>query len=202
MNANRAAAPSPPPAAWESRRAPGRLALVQEFVNSHAYSGRIDHLADAVAARQWLRGHGVAGATVGPAELRKLKALREALRGALLAHAGHGTCPEELDAELGHCRVLLRAGPEPKLTGAREGSAGFRDGVAAAVTTAAADGTWVRLKACGNDECRVAFWDGSRNATGRFCSAAGCANRMRQRAYRARLTDARTETPPPGRRRR
>jgi len=38
-----------------------------------------------------------------------------------------------------------------------------RQHLAAQVLFASATGQWLRLKACGNDECQVAFWDASRN---------------------------------------
>jgi predicted RNA-binding Zn ribbon-like protein len=56
----------------------------------------------------------------------------------------------------------------------------------ATVTTAAADGSWQRLKACADDGCRWAFYDTSRNRSGRWCSMAVCGNQQKARAYRER----------------
>ncbi len=48
------------------------------------------------------------------------------------------------------------------------------------------DGTWSRLKACGNDECQWAFYDRSRNHGGTWCDMASCGNMLKNREFRAR----------------
>jgi predicted RNA-binding Zn ribbon-like protein len=55
-----------------------------------------------------------------------------------------------------------------------------------AVTGSMAAGTWNRLKVCANDACQLAFYDASRNRSGRWCSMTTCGNRMKGRAYRER----------------
>ncbi len=42
-----------------------------------------------------------------------------------------------------------------------------------------ATGTWSRLRACGNPKCVLYFYDRTRNGHRRFCSAAGCGNRVK-----------------------
>jgi len=49
-----------------------------------------------------------------------------------------------------------------------------------------AAGNWSRLKVCANETCQLAFYDSSRNRSGRWCSMATCGNRMKGRAYRQR----------------
>ena len=51
------------------------------------------------------------------------------------------------------------------------------------VTAAMTAGNWNRLKVCANDACQRAFYDSSRNRSGRWCSMATCGNRMKGRAY-------------------
>jgi predicted RNA-binding Zn ribbon-like protein len=48
------------------------------------------------------------------------------------------------------------------------------------------DGSWERIKACGNPDCRWAFYDNSKNHSGRWCEMASCGNRMKARAFRER----------------
>jgi predicted RNA-binding Zn ribbon-like protein len=55
-----------------------------------------------------------------------------------------------------------------------------------AARDAQADGSWSRLKACGNDECGWAFFDRSRNRQGSWCDMAVCGNRLKNRSFRAR----------------
>jgi predicted RNA-binding Zn ribbon-like protein len=56
------------------------------------------------------------------------------------------------------------------------------------VAEAQRDGTWAHLKACGNEECRWAFYDRSRNHGGTWCDMATCGNKLKNREFRARRT--------------
>src|ERR1035437_7556697 len=80
---------------------------------------------------------------------------------------------------------LSPSGPELKASGS---------GVDAALASimmiaivAVADGTWHRLKVCTNDACRWAYWDASRNRSGKWCSMGICGNRTNVRAFRQRV---------------
>ena len=48
------------------------------------------------------------------------------------------------------------------------------------------DGTWPRLKACGNPDCRWAFYDRSHSRAGAWCDMATCGNRIKNRRLRQR----------------
>jgi predicted RNA-binding Zn ribbon-like protein len=48
------------------------------------------------------------------------------------------------------------------------------------------DGTWQRLKACGNPDCRWAFYDRSHGRAGAWCDMATCGNRIKNRRLRQR----------------
>jgi predicted RNA-binding Zn ribbon-like protein len=175
---------------WASRPAPEPLALVQQFVNSHAYSGREDQFGSAAAALGWCRSHGYGATTPTRSQLDLLLVVREALRAALLAHAGHGdlvVTAAVLGDALGRPQLTVEEQDATVvLVGTGRGVARLVNDLAAAWATARLTGTWVRLKACGNDDCRVVFWDHTKNGSGRYCSAAACANRARQRTYRRR----------------
>jgi predicted RNA-binding Zn ribbon-like protein len=56
----------------------------------------------------------------------------------------------------------------------------------ASVFRAMSEGSWNRVKACGNPDCRWAFHDSSKNRSGRWCDMASCGNRMKARAFRER----------------
>ncbi len=75
-----------------------------------------------------------------------------------------------------------------------EPAAGGFDGALARllvpVALAARDGNWRRVKACAADTCQWAFYDRSRNRSGRWCEMAVCGNRTKVRTYRARSTPA------------
>ena len=48
------------------------------------------------------------------------------------------------------------------------------------------NGTWPRLKACLNFECRWAFYDRSHGRVGTWCNMASCGNRIKNRRLRQR----------------
>ena len=54
---------------------------------------------------------------------------------------------------------------------------------------AQAEGTWDRLKACPWDTCRWAFYDRSKNRSGRWCRMDVCGNRAKAAAFRARARE-------------
>ena len=153
--------------------APGDLARVQALVNTLDLDTGEDELSSA-----WLVSHGFAPA----ADLQPVAALREGLRGALLAHNGADVGPVGLRASV---TVSFDAGGTPRLSGA--------DAVAqvlAIVAVAAAEGTWERLKACPADDCHWAFYDFSRNHSRTWCTMSTCGNRAKARTYRARQPKA------------
>ena len=76
---------------WENvKPAPGRLALMQRFVNTRNYLSGGDLLADTEEATAWLTGHGLLGAgeRIGERERKRLVEFREALRSLLSANNG------------------------------------------------------------------------------------------------------------------
>jgi predicted RNA-binding Zn ribbon-like protein len=172
--------------------APGRLALVQRFVNTVDYEHGREVLSDPARLRRLLVELGLLSpdAVVSKADFGRALAVREALRALALANNGAAVDPEQL-------AVLERAAAGGRLTvrfdGARAVLAPAAPGVGGAladlvgiVHTAMADGTWPRLKACKRDVCRWLFYDRSRNRSARWCQMAVCGNRTKTRAYRTR----------------
>ena len=54
------------------------------------------------------------------------------------------------------------------------------------VVRAMDEGSWGRLKACPNDACRWAFYNHSKNRSGKWCTMEVCGNRMKARTFRQR----------------
>jgi predicted RNA-binding Zn ribbon-like protein len=54
------------------------------------------------------------------------------------------------------------------------------------IRDAQADGSWDRLKLCGNPDCLWAFYDRSHSRRGAWCDMASCGNRLNNRNFRAR----------------
>jgi predicted RNA-binding Zn ribbon-like protein len=163
--------------------APGRLALVQRFVNTvdlehgrellHA-PARLQSL---LAELGLLRG----GALVTARDLEAALELREALRALALANNG-GVADVTLES---HLVVRLERG-RPALEPARRDVRGALADLVGIVYTAMADGSWPRLKACRRDVCGWLFYDRSRNRSAVWCSMSVCGNRTKTKAYRAR----------------
>jgi predicted RNA-binding Zn ribbon-like protein len=175
--------------------APPSLQQVQAFVNTLDLGEATDLLDDVASARRWLRREGFMGAraTLNQAQLTEIREVRESLR-ALLAQNSGGPAPSA--AQLRPLRVLAGA-RQPQLgvdtfgrvefEGARRSD--IRDGLLGllvAIRDAQADGSWARLKVCGNPDCRWAYFDQSRNRQGIWCDMASCGNRLKNRAFRAR----------------
>ena len=133
----------------------------------------VDQLADAAAARTWLRAHGAGGEDVDA-----VRTARDDLQRVVRM---------EVDAS-----VLRRY-----LTDVRQVPDIGADGLAwslAADWPARLVLAWGelerdmpgRLRPCANDECRLFLIDRSRAGTARWCSMSGCGNRMKARRHYSR----------------
>lgn len=182
----------------DMKPAPGKLRMVQEFVNTRSNLRGVDVLEDVEGTAQWLAAHELLpdGAEISEAEKRRLVSFREGLRNLLATHnAGVGeeaSSFEELDDLAGG--ALLRVGfdpsGEPRLLPAEEnGVERAMSMMLAAVARSAIEGTWKRLKACRNEKCRWVFYDGSKNRSGAWCDMQTCGARHKMRAYRERKSD-------------
>ncbi|WP_306186042.1 MULTISPECIES: CGNR zinc finger domain-containing protein [unclassified Streptomyces] len=164
----------------ERSPAPGGLALVESLVNTLD----LETGGDALASPDGRARFGIT-----EAELAGARELRESLRAALLAHAGHP--PHREVTPLGE---LLARAPLLVAVDARDGSARLAPAdalpltsrVAAAVAEALVAGTWTRLKACEAVTCHWAYYDRSPAGRGRWCSMRVCGARAKMRRYRAR----------------
>jgi predicted RNA-binding Zn ribbon-like protein len=174
--------------------APGRLGLVQAFVNSHFDLERdrgADRLATPAGLAGWLGERGLDPGAIDGAELRRAVAVREGLRALLAEHNGAPPDPGALAALRAAADGLPAAmqvdadgatSPAPAGTGA----AAALGLVMAVVHEARAAGTWERLKACPGPHCGWAFYDHSRNGASSWCSMRVCGGRAKARAYRRR----------------
>ena len=174
--------------------APGSLALVQAFINTH-FDLEHDHgaevLASSAALGDWLRAWGLLtdDARVRDRDLLRALALRESLRA--LAGSQNGdpraarSAREQVDAAAAGARLEVRFAPSgPVFVGAPEaGVDGAFGALLAIVAQAISDGSWSRLKICPGHDCGWAFYDHSRNRASRWCSMAVCGGREKARAH-------------------
>jgi predicted RNA-binding Zn ribbon-like protein len=175
--------------------APGPLALVQAFANTVAEEGhfRWEAIGDPDSLRSWLSRRGLLadGERVGEADVARAKEVRKALRSLLAANNGReadAAAIRALNLATERARLTVRFGADGRAT--LEPGAGGVDGalgrVLAAVHASMEEGIWGRLKSCANATCGWAFYDRSKNRSGRWCSMEVCGNRTKTRAYRRR----------------
>ncbi|MFF7600368.1 CGNR zinc finger domain-containing protein [Streptomyces mirabilis] len=159
--------------------APGGLALIQSLVNTLDIESGADSLDTA-------EGRATFGLAEGEAEAAR--ELRESLRAACLAHAGHPA--HRAVTPLGE---LLARAPLHVTVDEHDGAArlvpagdSLASRVAAALADALVEGTWLRLKACEAPTCHWAYYDRSPAGRGRWCSMSVCGARAKMRRYRAK----------------
>jgi len=170
-------------------KAPGRLELLQRFINTHNHDfpPDWDRLATAEKAQTWLREKRLIGPgdAVSAAEAARLRELREALRALAVAN-GRRTPPDP--QALGVVREAAGAAPLRIAlddSGATSLAAGGAIGALLAILhEAQLTRDWPRLKACRH--CEYAFYDRSKNRSAAWCAMSICGNRSKNRAYYAR----------------
>jgi predicted RNA-binding Zn ribbon-like protein len=175
--------------------APAQLALVQSFINTF-YDLELEHGSDLFATPRslatWLAGHGLLDRgqpALDSHDVRRAISLREGLRSLAQANNDSEPPPEDALARLnevaGGAAVEVRfscSGPRFVASG-RRSLAGALGVVLADTAAAMIDGSWTRLKICPGEDCGWAFYDHSRNQTGRWCSMRVCGGRAKARAY-------------------
>jgi len=179
----------------ESKPAPAPLLRVQAFLNTVDVEDGTDLLADPAVASEWLTAAGLLGqgSDLTEVDLELAREVRDCLRSLLEVD---GDAPEKQAEDLEALRKLA-AEHTARLTVGDGGVLGIEDisgetlgdalfGLLLVIRGAQLDGTWPRLKMCGNPDCRWIFYDRSRNQQGSWCNMASCGNRMKNRQLRAR----------------
>jgi predicted RNA-binding Zn ribbon-like protein len=169
--------------------APGELALVQAFINSHYDLEEVhgaELLASPAALAHWLGRRGLLspGSHASRSDLRRALELREALR-ALAARGPSDGALKRLNGAARGARLELQFDETgPRFVSAdRAGVGGALGVMLAIVAQAMIAGSWSRLKVCPGEDCGWAFYDHSRNQTGRWCSMSVCGGRAKARTH-------------------
>jgi predicted RNA-binding Zn ribbon-like protein len=180
-------------------KAPGRLELLQRFVNSynHDFPREWDRIGTRDRAQAWLRQKRLVapGDRVSDADVTRLRDLREAIRALAIANQRGQPGAAATD-------VIRRVSATAQLSVAIDDTGRTtleptRGGVDGAVATlvgilhdAQLTGHWSRLKGC--RQCGYAFFDRSKNRSAAWCAMAICGNRTKNRTYyRRRRTSER-----------
>jgi predicted RNA-binding Zn ribbon-like protein len=171
----------------EDKPAPMPLLRVQAFLNTRDFDDDRDLLADPEEARLWLTSAGLlpAGAGLSADELQLAREVRDGIRS--LVEGGDRLEPLRELVEVRRPRLTVGEGGKLTLAPPRGKDLGvglFE--LLLVIRGAQEDGTWSRLRACANPDCRWVFYDRSRNQQGSWCEMAVCGNRLKNRRLRAR----------------
>jgi predicted RNA-binding Zn ribbon-like protein len=185
----------------EQKPAPEPLLLVQAFVNTRNLDTGTDLLADAETGDEWLHLSGLLAAevTAGAGDLHTAREVRECLR-TLIALGGREATDEDLRPlreVMGSFWPRLTIDPAGRVELGSGSGGGLADGLVRLlliIRDAQHDGSWARLKACGNSDCGWAFYDRSHSRRGAWCDMASCGNLIKNRNLRARRGSQRQPT--------
>jgi predicted RNA-binding Zn ribbon-like protein len=177
--------------------ATGVVGLVQAYVNTIDVQDGPEELSDPNTLGAWLVAHELMerGHAVTEADLKHAIAVREAIRGVIGANSGGKVYPLDVAilneaATASSLRARFGADGKARLEPEAVGVEGAMGRMVAAVFAAMADEDWGRLKLCGSQTCRWAFFDRSRNHSSRWCKMASCGNRQKARRFRERAKKA------------
>jgi predicted RNA-binding Zn ribbon-like protein len=171
-------------------KAPGRLELLQRFINSHNHDfpPDWDRIGTPEKARAWLREKGLiaAGDRVSDADVARLRDLREATRGLLIS--GTSEAAAVIRANAAPLTVAIDDAGRTTLEPAVKGVDGAVATLLGILHEAQLSGDWSRMKACRH--CEYAFFDRSKNRSAAWCAMSICGNRTKNRAYYRRRRTA------------
>jgi predicted RNA-binding Zn ribbon-like protein len=173
-------APAPPP-----------LDLVQDFVNTRDVGHDQDEFTDPARLARWLHDRGLLDERIrlDQRHLDQAIVVREGLRALLLENNGAALAEDRaaiqaldeaasaLPVRIRHTTATLLEPAEPDAP-----SSGLA-AILAVTVSARVDGSWSRLKACRERDCRWVFYDASKNRSGTWCSMAVCGTEAKKRAF-------------------
>ena len=177
----------------ERETARGDVGLVQAFVNTVDLDPGAEELKDPNTLRAWLVANDLMSgdSQADEADLKNAIAVREAIRGMIGGNSGLRIYPVDLatlNSAAAASRLRMHFAPDgrPRLEPEASGAVGAIGRLVAALYSAMQDDEWERLKLCGSDSCRWAFYDRSKNQSSRWCNMASCGNREKARRFRKR----------------
>jgi predicted RNA-binding Zn ribbon-like protein len=166
--------------------------LLVSFVNTRDVETGTDELADAAVLGPWIEAKtGEPMPELNDRDAARVRSLRESLRALMRGNNGGEVGEGDLlslreAAERARYRPSLDADGQLSLAPTRSDLSGFEARLLLAIERVQADGAWPRLKACPDEDCEWAFYDGSRNRSRTWCSMEVCGNRDKTRRYRRR----------------
>ena len=180
-------------------KAPGRLELLQRFINSYNHDLPLewDRIGTPKRAQAWLRQKRLvaAGDRISDVDAARLRELREAVRALAIANQGGQSGAAAADvirrvSAAAQLSVVIDDTGRTALEPAGRGIDGAVATLLGILHEAQLTGHWSRMKGC--RQCGYAFFDRSKNRSAAWCAMSICGNRTKNRAYsRRRRTSAR-----------
>ena len=175
------------PLRTDGKPAPDELVIVHGFLNTCADELGIEDLATTDAATEWLRSAGLwtGDQALSAAALTELTGFRENLRQVVREnHVPEAATLVALEPYLKHVRLGLDVGTRGlELMSVQAGVAGVIGTLLVRIHNSMQQGTWSRFKCCQLPSCGWAFYDYSKNHSGRWCSMKTCGSRHKARTY-------------------
>jgi predicted RNA-binding Zn ribbon-like protein len=176
----------------DRQTAAGDIGLVQAFVNTADLQDGPEELDDPNTLQAWLVAKGLldSSQTAGASDLKHAIALREAIRNVIGANSGSKVYPVDVAtlngaATASGLRMRFGADGKARLEPGSPGIVGAMGRIVATLYAAMEDPDWTRLKLCGSQTCRWAYYDRSKNHSSRWCTMASCGNREKARRFRS-----------------
>jgi predicted RNA-binding Zn ribbon-like protein len=170
-----------------------QLDLIRDYVNTFDFETGIDSISSPDELAGWFSEQGLVDDLVEPSdqEVADARAVREAIRELLLENNGvdgdsaAASKTLETAGREAHLTVRFENG-RPLLAPDGDGARAAIGRIVATVAELAPTDEWKRLKGCRDENCRVAFYDKSRNRSRAWCSMEVCGNREKARSFRER----------------
>ncbi len=176
--------------------APGDLRIVQAFANTKDLAIGGDELSNPRTLRDWLVRWRLLppGTVLTQDDVARTAEVRDGLHAMLAANNGRATnraAVARLDqaTETARLRVRFESRGATRFEPAHDALDGALARLVQVVALAQVEDVWRRLKLCANPDCCRAFYDGSPNLSGKWCSMQRCGGRSKARAYRRRHPD-------------
>jgi len=180
-------------------KAPGRLELLQRFINSYNHDLPLewDRIGTPKRAQAWLRQKRLvaAGDRISDVDVARLRELREAMRALAIANQGGQSGAAAADvvrrvSDVAQLSVVIDGTGRTALEPAGRGVDAAMATLLGILHEAQLTGHWSRMKGC--RQCGYAFFDRSKNRSAAWCAMSICGNRTKNRAYyRRRRTPTR-----------
>ncbi len=176
----------------EDKPAPGRLVIVHGFLNTWSDELGLEDFTTPQSTGQWLRQAGLWKGRQGPTEedVECLKSFRKALRRYVLTRSTKDAI-SEMNGFAANVSFAVSFDNEghARLEATGQGIDYAIGTLLAIIHGSVADGTWTRFRCCELETCGWAFYDHTRNRSGRWCSMKTCGSRHKARAYLRRKAD-------------